>query len=186
MGMDVIAYTASPRNTEESKKDKGFIVPGTGDPNGEFPSAWYSGLEKSKLHEFLKQDIDILLISVPLTKETEHFLGKEEFDILGRTRNTFISNISRGQILVQDDLIGALKKEPEDGGLRGAALDVTDPEPLPEDSPLWSMPNVLITPHVSGSNSAYVDRSFQVLEVNLTRLEKGEKLLNVVNRKRGY
>jgi hypothetical protein len=52
VGMDVIAYTASPRRTPGSGKDKGFIVPGTGDPNGEIPSAWYSGLEKESSHEF--------------------------------------------------------------------------------------------------------------------------------------
>ncbi|KAI9792126.1 MAG: hypothetical protein M1835_008057 [Candelina submexicana] len=186
MGMDVIAYTASPRNTDESKKDKGFILPGMGDPDGEFPSAWYSGLEKHSLQHFLKQDIDVLLVSVPLTRKTEHFLGKEEFEILGRNRNAFISNISRGQIMDQAELIQALKKDTDAGGLRGAALDVTDPEPLPEDSPLWTMPNVLITPHISGSASAYMERSFQVLDANLTRLEKGEELLNVVDRKRGY
>ncbi len=186
MGMDVIAYTASPRNTKESKKDHGFIVPGTGDPDGAFPSAWFSGLEKEKLHEFLRQDIDYLLVSVPLTKQTTHFLGKEEFEILGKSRNTFVANISRGQILQQDDLIEALKKDVKDGGLRGAALDVADPEPLPEDHPLWETPNVIVTPHISGLGTAYVDRSFQVLEVNLTRKEKGEKLINVVDRKRGY
>ncbi|KAI9840551.1 MAG: hypothetical protein M1837_001531 [Sclerophora amabilis] len=186
MGMDVIAYTASPRKTKESKKDRGFIVPGTGDPDGDIPSEWYSGMDKDSLRHFLKQDIDILLISVPLTKETTHFLAKEEFEILGRTRNAFISNISRGQIVQQDDMIAALKKRPEDGGLRGAALDVADPEPLPEDSELWDLPNVILTPHISGSGSAYVDRAFQVLDLNLVHLEKGEKLINVVNRKRGY
>lgn len=186
MGMDVIAYTASPKDTKESRRDRGFIVPGTGDPDGEIPSEWYSGLEKSKLHEFLRQDIDILLVSVPLTKETTHLLGKEEFDILGKTRNAFVSNISRGQIIKQDDLIDALKKGVEGGGLRGAALDVTDPEPLPEDDPLWDAPNVIVTPHISGLGTSYVDRAFQVLEVNLTKKEKGEKLINLVDRKRGY
>ncbi len=186
MGMDVIAYTATPRDTKESKRDHGFIVPGTGDPEGEIPSAWYSGLEKEKLHEFLKQDIDILLVSVPLTKETTHFLGKEEFEILGKSRNTFVSNISRGQILQQGDLVEALKKGVQNGGLRGAAVDVAEPEPLPEDNPLWEAPNVIITPHISGLGTSYLDRAFQVLEVNLTRKEKGEKLLNVVDRKRGY
>jgi len=65
--MDVIAYTASPRKTPESKKDDGYIVPGTGDPNGEFPSAWYSGTAKEDVHEFLKQEIDLLVVAVPLT-----------------------------------------------------------------------------------------------------------------------
>lgn len=195
MGMDVIAYTASPRMTPESKRDKGFIVPGTGDPDGSIPSAWYSGLDKKNLHNFLSKDIDLLLISVPLTKETTHFIAAEEFAILGEKRNAFISNISRGQIINQDDLVIFLRKykdnDPLDGkdgggGLRGAALDVADPEPLPKDDPLWDAPNCIITPHISGLGHAYVDRAFQVLEVNLDRKEKGEKLINVVDRKRGY
>jgi len=195
MGMDVIAYTASPRTTPESKHDKGFIVPGTGDADGSLPSAWYGGLDKKSLHNFLSQDIDHLLISVPLTKETTHFLAAEEFEILGKTRNTFISNISRGQIINQTDLITYLQKYADNdpingkdggGGLRGAALDVTDPEPLPKEDPLWNAPNCIVTPHISGLGDAYVDRAFQLLEVNLDRREKGEKLINVVNRDRGY
>ena len=195
LGMDVIAYTASPRTTPESKCDNGFIVPGTGDPDGSIPSAWFSGLDKKSLHNFLSQDIDHLLISVPLTKETLHFIAAEEFAILGKTRNAFVSNISRGQIINQTDLVTFLRKykdnDPLDGkdgggGIRGAALDVTDPEPLPKDDPLWDAPNCIVTPHISGLGDAYVDRAFQVVEVNLDRKEKGEKLINVVNRKRGY
>jgi phosphoglycerate dehydrogenase-like enzyme len=181
--MDVVAYTASPRTTPESKKDTGYTVPGTGDIDGTIPSAWYSGLDKASLHNFLSQDIDILLVAVPLTDETLHSLGKEEFEILGK-KNAFIINISRGKILVQDDLIAALKQK--EGGLRGAALDVTDPEPLSPDSELWDLENVAITPHMSGAGTAYVGRSFQILEKNLTNLEQGRKLINVVNRKRGY
>lgn len=67
MGMDVIAYTASPRETQDSKRDVGYIVPGTGDPEGKLPSAWYSGTQKEDMHEFLKQDIDLLVVAVPLT-----------------------------------------------------------------------------------------------------------------------
>ena len=208
--MDVIAYTARPRSSPESKHDNGFIVPGTGDPEGKIPSAWYSGTEKQDLHHFLAQDIDHLLISVPLTKHTIHLLGAEEFEILSK-RNAFITNISRGPIISQPALIAALKAydshtsshiddegsfavAPEAEmkadtsipGLRGAALDVTDPEPLPKDDPLWDAPNCIITPHISGLGSAYVDRCFQVFEVNLERREKGERLINVVDRERGY
>ena len=190
MGMDVIAYTASARDSPESKKDRGFIVPGTGDPDGSVPSGWFSGLDKESLHRFLAQDIDHLLVSVPLTKETTHFLGADEFAILGK-RHAFVSNISRGQILDQDALIAALeegaKEEGErQGGLRGAALDVTDPEPLPEGHPLWEAPNCIVTPHISGMGTAYVERAFAVLEVNLKRMESGEGLINLVDRKRGY
>lgn len=210
-GMDVIAYTARPRDSPESKRDQGFIVPGTGDPEGALPSAWYSGTDKEDLHHFLAQDLDHLLISVPLTKQTTHLLGKEEFDILSK-HNAFITNISRGPIIDQPALISALrayedhvsanpltvdasfsvvpeadtKSDTSVPGLRGAALDVTDPEPLPPDDPLWDAPNCIITPHVSGLGSAYVDRCFQVFEVNLDRRERGEKLINVVDRSRGY
>ena len=195
MGMSVLAYTASPRPTPESKKDKGFIVPGTGDPDGTIPEAWYSGLGREDLHHFLAQDLDYLLVSVPLTKQTTHFLAAPEFRILSK-RNTFISNIARGQIINQDDLISALhqydtgKKEGKEGadlqGLRGAALDVADPEPLPENSPLWDAPNCIVTPHISGQGSAYFDRALQILELNIERRQKGEKLINEVNRERGY
>lgn len=195
MGSTVLAYTASPRPTPESKKDHGFIVPGTGDPDGSIPKEWFSGLEKGSLHNFLAQDLDHLLISVPLTKQTDHFLGAQEFRILSK-RNAFISNISRGQIIHQTELIDSLhqydkdtkegKKGSDRRGLRGAALDVTDPEPLPEDSPLWDAPNCIVTPHISGLGSAYLDRAIQVLEVNLDRREKGERMINVVNREKGY
>ncbi|OQN97244.1 hypothetical protein B0A48_16786 [Cryoendolithus antarcticus] len=184
LGMEVIAYTATPKDTPEKRRDPGFIVPGTGDAEGEVPSKWYSGLDKESLHEFLRQDIDWLLVSVPLTKETTHFLGKKEFEILsqGGKKPTFVTNIARGAIIDQPALIEALKN----GTLAGAALDVTDPEPLPEDSELWNLPNVIVTPHVSGVGQAYLERAFQVLEVNLERRQKGERLINVVRRERGY
>jgi phosphoglycerate dehydrogenase-like enzyme len=194
MGMDVIAFTAHERKTPESKKDRGFIVPGTGDPEGEIPSAWYHGFEKSKLHEFLRQDIDVLVVSVPLTKETHHLLSKEEFDILAQ-KNAFVSNISRGQIIDQEELIRQLEAFEKDRGnkvmegrkgIRGAALDVTDPEPLPDGHPLWTAPNCIVTPHISGLGISYTERAFQVLELNLERKEKGEDLVNLVNRNEGY
>lgn len=184
MGMDVVAYTATPKDTPEKKKDQGFIVPGTGDAEGAVPSAWYSGLDKDSRLHFLKQDIDWLIVSVPLTEQTTHFLSTDEFKALSQDgkKPAFITNIARGPILDQPKLIEALK----DKTLAGAALDVTDPEPLPADSELWDLPNVTVTPHVSGVGSAYTVRSFRILEENLVRREKGEKLFNVVRRERGY
>lgn len=200
MGMDVIAYTASPRKTAESKKDNGYIVPGTGDPNGEFPSAWYSGTEKEHVHEFLKQEIDLLVVAVPLTyvlfhstlytiltcssKSTTHFLSTDEFALLHKSnpRGTFVTNISRGQVIDQPALVKALHEKL----IGGAALDVTDPEPLPADNPLWTAPNVLITPHCSGATDVYPDRAFELLRENIRRQRGGGKLINEVDRERGY
>ncbi|MCJ1326213.1 hypothetical protein MMC10_002877 [Thelotrema lepadinum] len=184
LGMNVIAYTANPRLTPESRIDRGFAMQGTGDPDGSIPDAWYSGLNKQSLHEFLGQDIDFLVVSLPLTQDTTRLLGEEEFAILGRNRNAFISNVSRGEIFDQDALVAAVKKSPEEGGLRGVALDVTDPEPLPANSELWDLPNVLITPHVSGRSLAYNERVFQILDENLTRLESKDDLINVIGRDR--
>ncbi|KUJ08075.1 D-isomer-specific 2-hydroxyacid dehydrogenase-like protein [Mollisia scopiformis] len=195
LGFDVIAFTATPKKTPESKRDHGYIVPRTGDPDGSIPSAWYSGLDKASLHEFLSQKIDVLLVSVPLTPETTHLLAKPEFEILGEN-NAFIINVARGKVLEQNDLIAALKEYSESGGiggatagaggLRGAALDVTDPEPLPADSELWDLENVVVTPHVSARGSSNVQRSFQIVEQNLTRIAEGKSLLNEVSRRKGY
>ena len=183
MGMEVLAYTATPKDTREKKRDRGFIVPGTGDPEGEIPTAWYSGLDKESLHQFLRQDLDVLMVSVPLTKGTEKLLAKEEFEVLGKNGTPpLLVNIARGKIVDTAALISALKA----GQLRAAALDVTDPEPLPENNELWDMENVIVTPHVSGIGEAYMGRAFLLFEENLDRWQNGEALLNVVRRGRGY
>lgn len=74
----------------------------------------------------------------------------------------------------------------ENNLIRGAALDVTDPEPLPADDPLWEAKNCIITPHVSGSTSVYAERAFLVLRENLRRERDGGKMVNVVDKERGY
>jgi len=186
MGFQILAYTATPRTTPESRRDTGYIVPGTlGDVEGSLPISWHSGLDKESLHAFLSADLDYLLISLPLTTETTHLLGKEEFGILGKS-NAFLLNISRGAIVDQPELIHALKKSEAEGGLRGAALDVTDPEPLPAGHELWDLPNVSITPHISALNAAYWSRALRVLTDNLEREKDGKELVNVVDRRRGY
>lgn len=120
----------------------------------------------------------------PHSKYTTHLLSTDEFALLhaSNPRGTYIANIARGAIIDQAALITALKTNQ----IRGAALDVTDPEPLPSDDPLWDAPNVLITPHVSGSSDAYAERAFQVLATNIRREREGGKLVNEVDRDRGY
>ncbi|RPA89624.1 hypothetical protein L873DRAFT_1831941 [Choiromyces venosus 120613-1] len=174
LGMKIHAYTASPRRTPESKIDRGYILPGTGDPNGELPNAWFSGTDKSSLHTFLS-GIDVLVCSLPLTDSTRHMLSTAEFEILGK-RKAYVVNISRGAVIDHDALTKALKG----GLLAGASLDVTEPEPLPPESELWDMKNVVITPHISGVGKDYVARVVDLFEVNLGRLSAGESLFNVV------
>lgn len=185
-GMDVIVYTATPKLTVESKKDRAYVEAGSGDPNGEIPSAWYSGVDKASLHDFLDQDIDVLVVAAPATPQTRRMLGKEEFEILGRKRHALISNVGRGEVIDHAALVEALKNPPEGSWLRGVALDVTDPEPLPADHELWGLPNVTITPHVSGAAIGYPVRSLDILRINIGRLKRGEALLNGVDRTRGY
>ena len=190
LGMDVLAYTASPRPTPASRRDRTFCVPGTGDPEGTLPSAWHSGGDRASVREFLAQDLDVLVMTLPLTEQTRGLIGREEMKILAK-KNALLVNISRGPVVDTDALVEALN-EYEQGqgkerkGLRGAALDVTEPEPLPSGHPLWTAPNTIITPHVSGMNVAYIDRCLQVVDVNLQRYEKKEKFINLVDRVKGY
>ncbi|KAF4447166.1 hypothetical protein F53441_9311 [Fusarium austroafricanum] len=182
LGLDVHAYTLHPRKTPESRHDDSYTPPGLGDPEGEFPSKWFSGGSKEEIHAFLDSGLDILVISVPLTDKTKGLISKPEFEILGK-KGTFLINIARGPIVNTDDLIEALNSET----IRGAALDVTDPEPLPEDHPLWSARNVTITPHISSASSLYYTRLLDIFRLNLERLSQGRNdFINKVDRKEGY
>lgn len=181
MGQSVHAYTLHPKNTPDSRKDHAYSPPGIGDPDGVYPSKWYSGGSKEEIHEFLGSGLDLLVIAVPLTDQTKGLIGKDEFEVL-KEKKTFVTNIARGPIIKTDDLVEAL-----DGGLiRGAAIDVTDPEPLPDGHPLWSTKNLFITPHVSGASDAYFDRVLEITRLNLDRLKDGQELINQFNRKVGY
>jgi phosphoglycerate dehydrogenase-like enzyme len=181
LGMDVHAYTLHPRNTPESRKDHGYTPAGLGDPDGVFPSKWFAGDSKDEIHEFLGSGLDLLVIATPLTDKTKHLISKPEFEVLSKKR-TFVTNIARGPIVNTDDLIEALEK----GVIRGAALDVTDPEPLPEGHPLWKAKNVTITPHISATSSAYYTRLLEIFKINLERLSEDKELINTVNRRTGY
>ncbi|KAL5336866.1 hypothetical protein BJX70DRAFT_261917 [Aspergillus crustosus] len=187
LGQTVYAYTASPHDTPASRRDPHYIVPGTGDPDGTIPVSWHHGTSKASLHEFLSLGLDHVVVSLPLTPQTTHLLGAEEFALLAakknpKHRNPYLTNISRGKVLDQEALIASL----ENGELSGAALDVADPEPLPAVNALWDAPNVQISPHISPAGEEYFSRSFDVVKANWERLERGETLLNEVKRGRGY
>lgn len=196
LGATVYAYTASPRSTPASRKDPGYVVPGTGDPDGTIPISWHHGLGKEALHSFLSIGLDHLVISLPLTSETTHLLSAQEFEILANAssssssvpsvkntiRKPYLTNISRGKVVDQTALVEALHS----GLLGGAAVDVTDPEPLPPGNPAWDAPNLQISPHLSSLGVEYLERVFDIVRVNLDRHRKGEPLINEYKRGRSY
>ncbi|KAI0480926.1 hypothetical protein GGR56DRAFT_688322 [Xylariaceae sp. FL0804] len=177
MGMEVFAYTNRPRTTPEERRDHAWCEPGLGDPEGALPARWFAG----DLDGFLASGLDLLVVSVPLTPQTRGMLAAPQFRLL-RERRAYVSNIGRGPVIDTDGLMKAL----DEGWIRGAALDVTDPEPLPEDHPLWHKPDVIVTPHVSGNSTNYNPRLMKVLEANLASLAEGKPFLNRVSRERGY
>lgn len=181
MGMDVHAYTLHPRPTPESRRDDTYTPPGLGDTEGIFPSKWFSGGSTAELHEFLSSGLDLVIIALPLTDKTQGLISKPEFEVLGQHKS-FVTNIARGPIVNTNDLIDAL----ENDVIRGAAIDVTDPEPLPDGHRLWKTKNVIVTPHISGGSTKYIERVLEILKYNLTLLSEGKNLTNKINRKDGY
>lgn len=125
-------------------------------------------------------EADVVAVCVPLTAETKGLINDAAFKAM--KKGAIIINIARGQVIDSDALIAALKS----GQVGGACLDVTDPEPLPEDSPLWRMTNVVITPHTA-ADAEVTDVRRQVLMMeNMRRFGAGEPLLNVVDKTAGY
>ncbi|KAK6824443.1 hypothetical protein RU639_005293 [Aspergillus parasiticus] len=108
-------------------------------------------------------------------------IAREQFQTLGK-RNAFVGNVGRGPIVSTDDLVDALNN----GTIRGAAVDVTDPEPLPAGHPLWKAKNVIIIPHVGGNSTQYSKRVLKVLARNLKNIAEGKELINKVNKSLSY
>jgi len=123
---------------------------------------------------------DIVVIAAPLTTDTNMMLGAHA---LAKIKpGAIVVNIARGQLLDEEALASALAE----GRVGGAVLDVFANEPLPADSPFWSMPNVIITPHNSGFRAGHFDAVIDLFSENLARFERGGELLNVVDLNAGY
>jgi len=128
----------------------------------------------------LAGEADFIVNTVPLTPATTDMFDAEFF--AAAKRGAYFVNVGRGKSVVQADLVAALKS----GRIAGAGLDVTDPEPLPADNPLWRLPNVIITPHVSAESDVDEQVRFEILRENLRRYVAGEKMLSVVDVAKGY
>jgi len=127
-----------------------------------------------RLHHLLRE-ADYLVVACPLTHETRGMLDAAALACL--KPSCYIVNVARGAVFDESALIEALQA----GRVAGAALDVFDQEPLPEDSPLWTLPNVLVTPHNSGASPRTFERSARILLDNLRRFAAGEPLNNVAD-----
>ena len=131
------------------------------------------------LRELLQQ-ADHLAITLPLTPRTHGLIGAAE--LAAMRPSAYIYNIGRGAIIDQDALLAALQAKQ----IAGAGLDVTEPEPLPPGSPLWSLPNVIITDHTSGRTPRYWERAIGILLENIGRFRRDEPMLNLVDKREGY
>lgn len=150
------------------------------DPKDMATPVYVSRLEKPDRLNALLPAADVVVLAAPLTPDTQQLFGTERFALM--KEGAVLINIARGKMVDTNALLGALQSK----RLRGAGLDVTEPEPLPSDHVLWKMPNVIITPHVSGQSPGTRLRTRQLFVENLRRFGSGEPLINVVDKKAGY
>jgi phosphoglycerate dehydrogenase-like enzyme len=125
-------------------------------------------------------EADHVALCVPLTPDTHHLVGEAELRAMRST--AYIYNVGRGASIDSAALIQALRE----GWIAGAGLDVTDPEPVPADSPLWDMPNVILAQHTSGTSPHNANRITAIFAANLERYLAGAPLQNVIDPGRGY
>jgi phosphoglycerate dehydrogenase-like enzyme len=123
---------------------------------------------------------DLVVLALSLTPETDGIISKSELELM--EPHAWLVNVARGRHIVTDDLVEAL----QNGIIGGAALDVTDPEPLPDGHPLWSMPNCIITPHVGSPPEMSDPLLAERIKENVRRLSRGEELIGVIDPDLGY
>ncbi len=123
---------------------------------------------------------DLVILALSLTPETRGIIGRPELEVM--EKHAWIVNVARGGHIVTDDLVRAL----ENGDIGGAALDVTDPEPLPEGHPLWSLPNCIITPHVGNTPEMAVPLLGERIRENVSRWVSGRPLIGLIDPHAGY
>ncbi len=153
-----------------------FTEPGVGDPEGKIPERWF---KRDELHALL-QESDFVVLALPLTEESKHLIGAEALRAMKPT--ACLINIARGELVDERALAQALKEN----RIAGAGLDAFTVEPLPRESQLWRIENVIISPHVSAATPHYDDRAVALFAENLRRFIAGETLLNLVDREKGY
>lgn len=157
-------------------EDEGYCPGGWGDPHADLVLRLYP----PQAIRSMARECDFIAITTPLTPETRNMVNAEVLSVL--KPGAFLVDVSRGGVLDHNALIAVLKERK----IAGAALDVFPEEPLPMDSPLWKLPNVLLTPHVSGNTPLYDERAVQMFIENLENYLAGQPLFNCFDLERGY
>jgi phosphoglycerate dehydrogenase-like enzyme len=147
--------------------------------DGAVPDGVEEVLPPERLHDLLAWS-DIVVLAAPLTAATRGLVGAAE--VAAMKRGAFLINIGRGRLVVDDAVVDGLAR----GQIGGAALDVFTHEPLAPASPYWDAPNVIVTPHVSGAMADYWTPLVGLFSENLRRFERGEALINQVDKTSGY
>ncbi|PCR89016.1 D-2-hydroxyacid dehydrogenase [Natrinema ejinorense] len=132
------------------------------------------GFDEPAFHDALSRS-DAVILACPLREETDGLIGRAEIRTL--PSSAIVVNVARGEILETDALTAALRRR----ALRGAALDVTDPEPLSADHPLWDFENVIITPHIAGFDPEYWDQRAEILQENIRRIRETGRYSDLEN-----
>jgi phosphoglycerate dehydrogenase-like enzyme len=130
--------------------------------------------------ETVLPEADVVFMAAPLTPESQTMMGRRQFGLM--KKGSYFIAVSRGRTYDSDALLEALQSK----RLAGAGLDVTNPEPLPKGNPLWKLENVIITPHIAGQSDGVEARRMALIVENVSRFVRGERLLNVVDKKKGY
>ena len=149
---------------------------------------WFPERKPVEVDELLPADalddmlprLDILILAAPLNDHTRGMIDRRR--LLALPKDAVVVNMARGPLIVEADLAQVLSE----GHLWGAGIDVTEVEPLPNDSPLWEIPNLIITPHVGGQRSSRIDDMTQLFLENSRRYQAGETLINRVDKQLGF
>ncbi|SRR5579875_124341 len=171
-GMSVLALKREPKKLQ----DEGWVIPGTGDPDGSIPREIFGPDQR----EELLARSDYVVITLPHTKDTYHFIGARE--LAAMKPQAYLVNVGRGELIDQQALVEALMQK----RIAGVGLDVFEREPLDPQSPLWDFEQAILTPHIAGSFSGYMDRACELFVENLRRFVAGRPLVNQVDLSRGY
>lgn len=159
-----------------ARRDTGFRIDGLGDPEGLLPHAWFG---PDQAEEMFAQ-CDFVVLCQPSTPETIGSIGERELRAL--PQRAFLVNVGRGATVKEEALLRALRE----GWIAGAGLDVFHQEPLPAESVWYTLPNVIVTPHLAGGSLRSQDRAAALFCENLRRYVAGEELLNLINKELRY